>query len=263
MTFPMHPDIPTSPLDLSKPPVKKGFPGTPGRVLALVIGLPVMLGAIGWMAFTGVGLLAHTSERHQASYAWSGGPISLDINTGDAQIRAGDTATVDVAYTEHYELKRPTVRGSSSAKGITLTGKCDGSPLGQNCQINYVITVPKQAALQVHLGEGRLTLQGVTAPVTARVSDGTIRGSQLASKTVQASVGDGDVDLQWDAGPTDVNASVGDGDVTVTVPRSSGPYAIRRSGSGGSDIRVATDPAATDSMVLHAGTGDLVVSYGS
>jgi Putative adhesin len=253
----------TTPLTLTKTPAPAGFRGTPGRVLALVIGLPLILGAVGWSAFSFVGFLARTSEHHHASYAYAGGAVAVNVNSGDVQIRAADTRAVDVEYTEHYELKRPTVRGSSTAKGVTLTGHCDGSPLGQNCQINYVITVPKQAVLQVHIGDGRLTLQGVAASVTARVSDGYIHGSQLAAKSVQASVGDGNVNLQWDAAPSDVNASVGDGDVNVTVPPASGPYAIRTSGSGGSDIRVATDPAAKDLMVLHAGDGHLRASYGS
>jgi hypothetical protein len=253
----------TASLTLTKSPANAGFRGTPGRVLALVVGLPIMLAAAGWTAFTVVGLLARTSEHHQASYAWSGGSISLNLGDGDVQIRAVDARVVDVAYTEHYELKRPVVRASSSAAGISLTGKCASGALGGNCSINYVITVPQQAPLHVRHGDGSLTLAGVSAPVDVRAGDGSITGSQLTSKEVALSSGDGHIDLQWSTAPLRVTSSSGDGDVTITVPHGSGPYAIRHSGSTVSDIRVATDSVAKDSMVLHAGDGRLLVWYGS
>lgn len=236
---------------------------TPGRVVALALGVPIMLASVVWSAFTLVGVLGRTSAHFHTSYAWSGGNVSLNVNDGNVQIRAADTTTVDVDYTEHYEFKRPTVRGVSSPSGVALTGHCTGGVFGQNCQINYVITVPKQASLQLHLGDGTLTLQGVTAPVVAHTGDGSIHGSELGSKTVEATVGDGSIHLQWVAAPARVTSSVGDGSVDITVPHGSGPYAIQQSGSGSGDIGVATDPAATAKMDLHAGDGSVHVRYGS
>jgi hypothetical protein len=235
---------------------------TPGRVVALVLGLPLMLAGVAWGAFAFIGGLARTSEHHHATYAWSGGNISLNVGSGDAVIRTSDTTSVQVDYTEHYELERPTVHAASSKSGVELTGRCPSGIFGQNCSINYVISVPKQAALQVHLGHGSLNLQGISASVVAHSGDGSINGSGLQSKNVQATVGDGSVHLQWASAPASVTSSVGDGSIDVTVPNGSGPYAIRQSGSGGTDIQVSTDPAATASMVLHVGDGAVAVQYG-
>ena len=236
---------------------------TPSRVFVAVLGVPLMLAAIAWGAFTVVGVLARTSEHHHVSYPFSGGKVSLDTGDGNVQIRAGDTDRVDVSYTEHYELKRPTVTGRSTAAGVALTARCAGGLFGQNCQINYVITVPKTAALQLRVGDGSLDLQGISATVVAHAGDGSIHGTGLTSKSVDATVGDGSVHLEWAARPTRLNSRVGDGSISVTVPRSSGPYAIEQSGSGSVDIGVATDPASTATMNLHVGDGSIHVGYGS
>jgi hypothetical protein len=234
---------------------------TPGRIITAVFGVPLMLAGIAWSAFTLIGVLARTSEHHHASYAWSGGAVSLNVVDGNVQIRAADTRTVNVDFTEHYQLKRPTVRASSTAAGVALSGKCAGGVFGQNCSINYVITVPRQAALQLHLGDGDLTLDGVTASVVAHSGDGDINGSGLRSKSFEVSSGDGGIHLQWAAAPSHVSLSMGDGSIDLTVPNGSGPYAIRQSGSGGSDIKVATDPSAAATMVLRTGDGDVRVHY--
>ena len=116
-------------------------------MFAAAIGVPLMLAAIAWGAFTAVGLLARTNEHHHVSYPFSGGSVSLNVGDGNVQIRAGDTSRVDVSYTEHYGFKHPTVSGASTASGVTISGHCPGGLFGQNCTINYVITVPKAAAL--------------------------------------------------------------------------------------------------------------------
>jgi hypothetical protein len=234
---------------------------TPGRVVALALGVPIMLASVVWSAFTLVGALGRTSAHFHTSYAWSGGSVSLNLNDGNVQIRAAETRTVDVEYTEHYEFKRPTVKGVSSSSGVALTWHCVGGVFGQNCQINYVISVPKQAALQLRIGDGNLTLQGITAPVVAHTGDGSIHGSGLGSTTVQATVGDGSVHLEWVAGPSRVTAHVGDGSISLVVPRGSGPYAIARSGSGSANIAVATDPAAASKLDLDVGDGSIHVGY--
>jgi hypothetical protein len=231
-------------------------------VVTLVIGLPLLLAGIGWSAFAFVGALARTSEHHHVTYPWSGGNVTLDVGSGNATIRTSDAASVGVDYTEHYEFKRPTVKATSSAGGLALTSHCDGGPLGENCSINYVITVPKQAGLRLHLGDGNVHLEGVAESVVVQSGDGDIDGTGLLSKSVQVSSGDGDIHLQWAASPARVQLSMGDGNIDLAVPQGSGPYAIRQSGSGSSDIGVATAANATDTMVLHSGDGDVHVGYG-
>ena len=238
------------------------FRATPGRVVTLVIGLPLMLAGVAWSAFAFVGGLARTSEHHHATYPWSGGNVTLNVGSGDAVIRTSDVASVGVDYTEHYEFKRPTLQAASSASGLSLTSHCDSGILGQNCSINYTITVPKQAGLRLHLGDGDVNLQGVAGSVVVQAGDGDIDGSGLLSKNFQVSSGDGGIHLQWAAAPSSVALSMGDGNIDLAVPNGSGPYAIRQSGSGGSDITVATDPNAAATMVLRRGDGDVHVGYG-
>jgi hypothetical protein len=261
MTAPTMPPMPTP----KTPAVQATQPlrSTPSRVFVAAIGVPLMLAAIAWGAFTAVGLLARTNEHHHVSYPFSGGTVSLNVGDGNVQIRGGDTSLVDVSYTEHFGFKHPTVSGAATASGVSISGHCPGGLFGQNCTINYVITVPKAAALQLRVSDGSLTLQGISGTVVAHVGDGAVHGTQLSSKSVDATVGDGSVHLEWVTGPTRVTSRVGDGSVNISVPRGSGPYAIQHSGSGSTNIAVATDPAAASTMNFHVGDGSIHVGYGN
>ena len=58
---------------------------TGGRIAALALGLPFVVAVAVFGAFSMVGTFARASERHVASYQWSGGAITLRT-TGDITV---------------------------------------------------------------------------------------------------------------------------------------------------------------------------------
>jgi hypothetical protein len=250
-----------------------------GRVAALAVGLPFVVGAAIVGAFTVVGAFAQTSERHVASYQWSGGAITLHTD-GDVTVEVGTGTQVGVAYTEHYQLKKPTVTSSTSNGGVQLTATCPGGLFGSNCQINYVLTVPATATLNLHTGDGDIHLSGssgsaaldtgdgdiefdnVTGNVAAQSGDGDISGTQVGSTNVQVSTGDGDVQIDWSVAPTTVVATSGDGGIHLMLPQGSGPYRTStHTGDGSAHVTSLVDSTAVASITATTGDGGISIGY--
>jgi hypothetical protein len=253
---------------------------TGGRVATIAIGIPIAIGVMGWSAFTMVGTFAHASEHHEASYPWNGGAISLRTSAGSVRIESGTVSTVEVAYTEHYELKKPKVTGVIADGGVQLTAACPGGIFGNNCEINYVVTLPASARLVVHTGsgsvqladlagalsvdagDGGITFDSVSGDIVAHTGNGGIHGTAVQSKSVDVSTGDGSINLAWASAPTSVTAMTGNGGIALVLPSGSGPYRVATStGNGGQHVSVPTDIGARSTISARTGDGSIKISY--
>jgi hypothetical protein len=255
---------------------------TAGRAAALAIGLPItlVLGSAG--AVDVAGIFSQTSEHHVASYPWHGGPVSVSSGSGDVRIVAGPAGHIQVAYTEHYNLRRPTVSATVASSGVQLGAHCPGGLFGNNCAVNYVITVPASVALTVHTGDGDVDASGLSGPLTlesgngsislssvsgtlvVRSSNGDVSASQIRATSVQASSDDGSVDIAFAGRPHTVIATSSNGDVDLTVPRDSEPYRTSTgSGNGSVDVTVATASSAPDTLTARSDNGDVTIAYPS
>lgn len=253
---------------------------TGGRAAAVLIGVPLVLAASGWSAFNMVGLFANASEHHAASYAWSGGEISLSSSSGYVHISSGAGDRVEVSYTEHYQLKKPTISATTADGGVRLVAKCPGGIFSNNCAVNYDITVPPAAHVVVHTGDGGLRLRGLaggvdastgdggividdlSGPLVADTGDGGISATGLRSTTVDAQTGDGGIALAWATQPDDVRVRTGDGGIRLRLPVGSGPYNVSATtGDGRSSVTVPTDRSAAASITAHTGDGGISISY--
>ncbi len=254
---------------------------TGGRLAALAVGLPFVIGAAVVGALGVVGGFAQTSERHVVSYPWSGGAITLHTD-GDVTVQVGTGSQVGVTYTEHYQLKKPTVTSATTGGGVQLTASCPGAVVvfGNSCAINYVLTVPAAAALDLHSGDGDIHVSGSTAAlslntgdggiefdnvsgdVVAHSGDGDISGTQVSSQNLQATTGDGSIHVTWSVTPTTVAATTGDGGIHLVVPQDSGPYRTStHTGDGSTHVSIATNPTASPSITAESGDGSITIGY--
>jgi len=255
---------------------------TSGRATALLVGIPFVLAAAGWGAFSMVGQFAQTSEHQAASYDWNGGEISLQTSSGYVHVVVGTGTQVGVSYSEHYQLKKPTVTATTSADGVQLNAKCPGGIFGNNCEINYTLTVPASAHLVLHSGDGHIsiadvtgalsldtgdggiTLDNVSGDIAAHTGNGGIGATRLRSTSVQAATGDGGIDLDWLVTPKNVTVRTGNGGIKLDVPQGSGPYAVSAStGNGGRQIDVPTDPSASSKITAHTADGGIHLAFAS
>jgi hypothetical protein len=261
-------------------PVASRLRITGGRVLAVVIGIPLVIAASGDAAFNLVGLYAHTSEHHQVSYPSQGGEISLQTSSGNVDIVVGTARDVGVSYTEHYQLKKPTVTSTTSGGGVQLVARCPGGLLGNNCEINYVLTVQANALLAIHTGDGHIsstgtngsqsfdtgnggvTLIDVGGAVVVRSGNGSINGTSLLATSLEATTGNGGISAAWTTAPTSVDATSGDGGIDLVVPAGSGGYRVSATtGDGSTTIAIPNDPAASSSIAARTGDGGITIGY--
>ena len=200
---------------------------------------------------------------------------------GMSRSRSAAGSQVGVSYTEHYQLKKPTVTSSTSNGGVQLTATCPGWDLRQQLrdqlhphragdghaesaqrQWRHSVT-GSSAALSLDSGNGGIEFDNVTGDVVAHTGNGGISGSQVSSKNVQASTGNGGIHITWSMAPTTVVATTGNGGIHLVVPQGSGPYRTStHTGNGTIHVSLAESTRALPHRsTADTGNGGITIGY--
>jgi hypothetical protein len=273
------------------------LPLTRGRVVALVIGMPVVLALVGWMAFSAVALASQVSYRVNVSAPVSGQGVRLALGQADAVIRPGSVSRIQVSGKLTGSLARPEFHSHMTATGLALNASCP-VPTG-NCTLDFHVTAPGGRPLNVSGSSGDLDVAGFRGQVT--VSDGSgnlsasalagaislssgsgdigasglagtrvklsngsgnIDATGLAATNVVGSDGSGDITLTFSRVPRQVRIENGSGNITLVLPRGASYQVVARSLSGDVGVGVKTRPSAASVITATAGSGDISISYG-
>ena len=62
---------------------------TTGRIVAVTVGGPLLVAAVGLSAFNMTGTFTNASEHHEVSYPWAGGTLSVDVGSGSVRVVVG------------------------------------------------------------------------------------------------------------------------------------------------------------------------------
>src|SRR5215472_9492900 len=116
------------------------LPMTPGRWVALVIGTPLALVAIGWTALTAVAFAGLGSSRVNLAVPLHGRTAAVSVDEGDISVGPGPAGQLRVHGTLHYSLIPPKLTWQRSRSAIVLQARCQ-VPVGV-CSFNYAVTVP-------------------------------------------------------------------------------------------------------------------------
>ncbi len=273
------------------------LPLTRGRVTALVIGMPVVLAILGWMAFSAVALASQVSYRVNVSAPVSGQGVRLALGQADAVIRPGSVSRIQVSGKLSGSLARPEFHSHMTATGLALNARCP-VPTG-NCTLDFHVTAPGGRPLNVSGSSGDLDVAGFRGHVTVFDRSGNISASALAGaislssgsgdigasglvgSRVKLSNGSGDIDvtglaatdvsggensgdiaLTFSRVPRQVSIENGSGNITLVLPRGASYQVDARSLSGDVGVGVKTRPSAASVITATAGSGDISISYG-
>jgi len=156
-----------------------------------------------------VGLMITTSavpaqaDDWKKDYAVAGTP-ELRIETNDAQIRvsSADTSTIQVhVTTENLQIAPNKVRITDRQEGnrveveVHLPSNMHFINIRpSNRRVLIEVTVPRQANLNLHTGDGRVRVDGVKGDLRVATGDGRIEGEGLDG-ALDASSGDGRVEV--------------------------------------------------------------------
>ncbi|HEY7136918.1 MAG TPA: DUF4097 family beta strand repeat-containing protein [Acidimicrobiia bacterium] len=209
--------------------------------------------------------------------------VTTPVSVVDFNIHAGTLDVVAVPGSRvvvHAVIHRGLIRTHTSfhVDGDRLVVRASCAPvLDQNCQAHYRVEVPPATrvvahakdrvnvtgttnALEALAGEGSVTLTDVTGPVVAHASEGTVHATGLRSTDVQASAGEGSVDLSFATDPHRVDAHASEGHVAVVVPHDGTAYRVDAGASEGSTrVQIPTDPRSTLRIRAHASEGSVTV----
>ena len=126
----------------------------------------------------------------------------------------------------------------------------------------YIHVSGSTATLALDTGNGGIKFDDVSGDVSARTGEGGISGAEVSSKNVQASTGNGGINIVWSVAPTTVVATSGNGGIHVVVPQGSGPYRTStHTGNGSVDVTALVDSTAASSITAETGNGGISVGY--
>ena len=290
---------PAAPPSGSRPPRGgtrgRRLPMTPGRAVALVIGVPVVLAIIAYNSYDLVLNVGRGSfpVRENVRVAASG--LTVSLGGGGATVHGG-AATPGVARvsgTVTYHLGRPSVQLNSGNIGLNCPWFDEG-----NCSLNATVAIPSNTALTMSTGGGDLTashltgstklstgggnitlthangslslssaggdvtfsdVQGETATVSA--DGGNINGTGIGIPDVSVTSNGGDVDLTFAASAAvrNLHVETNGGNVTVIVPP--GHYDVADTSNGGSATSsIKSDLSSPNHITITTNGGDISLS---
>jgi len=146
---------------------------TPGRVAALVIGIPVALALIANSAFS---LLAPFAEgRYQVSYTAPVTTKTVSMNSSGGRVTVGPTSgdRVTLSGTAHYSFIRSTFSTQTNGSDTAMKYHCAPLP-SSNCGLDATLGVPAGLPITVSTDGGDATVSGISGPATLHSDGGNL-----------------------------------------------------------------------------------------
>jgi hypothetical protein len=267
---------------------------TPGRRIALAIGVPVTLVFILGGALSLVTDIGTASYHVNRAVPLDHGRLVASTGGGDITVRQQGQAGVGTAQltgTVQYSLIRPdvTVNGTGIAVHCRLfTGNCGlnatvgvppGTPLdldsgGGNMQISGIqstVTLTSSggdvslsgsgSAATVDSGGGNLSVSRLGGILKFTTSGGDVDGSDITSPAVTTDSGGGNVTLTFTTVPANVDITSSGGDITIVLPHGTAGYALKETLSGGgSRVSVPRNDRSAHKITVDSGGGNVSIT---
>lgn len=228
---------------------------TPGRWMALLIGVPVALALIGWTGFSFVAQFGRASiPVYDTSLLVRHGQLSVNAGGGNVTVRPGQAARL--AGTVTYSLVRPVI--SQNGSGISLRCRLviDGG-----CDLSATLTVPPRTGLTLSTGGGDLTADDLASTLSFSTEGGNVNGTAVSSSSVTVVSGGGDVTLAFTRPPANLVINAYGGNVNVVLPHDGSGYDVTATTDGGNfNHSIDMNSLSPDKITIDSGGGDINLS---
>jgi len=211
---------------------------TPGRVVALTIGVPIVVAMIGWLCFTLVAMLDMESFPVNVTIPVAGEQLTAQIDGNLTVRQQGDVSDAKLTGTAKYNLIRPSVTKTRTATGWRVGYRCD---IGVgDCSLNGTLVVPSQASLTLDSAGGDVSMTSYTGKLTLDMAGGNLNAGTLTAGSLTGS-------------PIQVKSYGGD----VTVSTFDAPLLLDTDG-GNVNIQAVTSPAGG---IVRSYGGDVTITF--
>jgi hypothetical protein len=254
---------------------------TPGRIAALVAGVPVALALIGWTSYDLVALIGQASYPIAETIPLHDGGLTASLNGSDLTLRQGGTGAPTLTGTVHYSLVKPAFTVTQAGAGTSVSFACR-APDG-DCGLDATLQVPSGIGVTLSTeggnisvpvfsgsadlvsGGGDVTAGSLDGTMQVQTGGGNVNVQALTDADVTIGSGGGDVTLTFTRPPDHLRISTDGGNVNVILPPGGTAYDLRTSTDGGNlDVShsVPADSRSAHSVSLDSGGGDITVTEG-
>src|SRR6266516_1096417 len=233
------------------------LPLTKGRIVALVVGVPLALALIAWTGLTEVAYAGLGSYPVWLAVPVQGSTVGLSAGAADVQVTQAAGSTLRLTGKARYSLVRSSVTWHVTPSGVIVSPQCHF--ITGICSFSFRAVLPAGKRAVLSDGSGNLTLLGLTGPVTAgsgsgnvqanllsgsvslQSGSGNITGSTLSGPQVTLKAGSGDIAV---GGLASLDVVANDGSGNITLIFSKVPTRVMVSDSSG-DVNVVLPPGPT------------------
>jgi DUF4097 and DUF4098 domain-containing protein YvlB len=219
------------------------------------------LAASGCVDMVATGALSYV-EQEEKQFTVQGRPdVRLSTFDGTIELRPWDRSEVLVVVEKHALSKE-------GAADIEVVAEQDGSRVtvdarvkpaarhfgfGVNRSARLIVSLPASSDVQATSGDGSIDVERLSGQIELRSGDGSIRGREL-SGDIRAQTGDGSIRLREVTGS--LNLGTGDGSIVADGTMS----ALRaRSGDGSISIRVESRSMPNADWNITTGDGSVTL----
>ena len=272
------------------------LPLTKGRLLALLLGVPVAFALIAWTGLTEVAYAGQGRYPVRLAVQVHGSTVNFSVGAADVQVTQAPGSTLRLAGKATYSLFRSDVTWHTTPSGVVVSPQCHF--FVGNCSFSFHAVLPAGKRSVLSDGSGNLTLQGLTGPVTVgsgsgdvqvngltgtvslQNGSGNITGGALSGPKVTLKAGSGDIaidslespdvvvtdgsgniDLTFTKAPTRVRVSNSSGNVNVVLPRGVRYQVNATTDSGNRTVSVLQTSAPDHVIKVTDGSGNVSVTY--
>jgi hypothetical protein len=214
---------------------------TRGRIVALLIGLPLTLAAISAFSVNVLGELSVGTNQVRFDLPARGLAVTVSIGAGDLRVTTSAGDRVKLHGVAQYSLIRPSVTAQTTGAGLVLTSRCRLSVA--HCDFNYHLDLPAGGAADLIDGNGDITGTGLVSPNLTAISHS------------------GNIKLKFSAVPDNIDVTTSLGDITLVLPPGNAIYRVDSSAVlGTSTIRVPTSPRSSHVLTVTDTSGSITIT---
>ena len=176
---------------------------TPGRWVALAVGVPIALALIGWTGFSLVTTVARGSYPFSYAIPVQDGQVAVNIDAGNVTLQQapGSSTTARLTGTVQYGLIRPGISESITPTGANIGMDCNG--INTDCGMSASLDVPARTAVTLWSNGGDITASGFSSGISLSAAGGNVNATNLAGN-VQLDSGGGDLTANGLTGPLQI-----------------------------------------------------------
>lgn len=226
-------------------------PVGPIRVIALLVSLALVLLAGLFM----VGPMLKQSETTERSLTVTD-TVRFKGTVGDVRVRSAEPGESPRAViTSTWGLWKPTNTVRTTGGVTELTSTCPSQSIGPVCEVDWLVVLPADTALDISHGVGQVAVEGTTGDIDVEVGVGDVSVAESQAQDVFIQIGVGRADVEAVEPPRRISGRVGVGEIAVRVPDTV-PYRVdTRSGTAEVANSIGDDPTASRVIDVESGVG--------